>query len=72
MAASALVAAVAAAADPAQAEDCYSASNGSASVFLSDYECPNSGSEFFDVYESSMKCLGLLCRCGGPPGPTAD
>ena len=55
MAASSLVAAVAAAADPAPAEDCYSESDGSASAFLSDYEFPNCGGEFFDVYVSSMK-----------------
>ena len=72
MAASALAAAVAAAADPAPAEDCYSTSDGSSSVFLSDYECPDCGGEFFDVYVSSRRCLELICGCGGPPSPTAD
>ena len=72
MAASALAAAIAAAADPAPAEDCYSTSDGSASVFLSDYQRPNCGGELFVVYPSSRRCLESICGCGGPPSPTAD
>ena len=72
VAASALAAAIAAAADHAPAEDCYSTSGGSSSVFLSDYECPNCGGEFFDVYVSSRRCLELIFGCGGPPNPSGD